>query len=146
MEWRPNATVAVVVADNERYLMVEERSNGELVYNQPAGHIEENESIFSAAHRETLEETGYDVTLSHFLGIYTYRSPHNDTVYHRYCFVAEIGHKVSDKLDPDILAAHWLTYDEIEKSQASHRSPMILACIEDFRSGRRLPLDVIREL
>lgn len=146
MEWKPNATVAVVVADNDRYLMVEERSNGQVVYNQPAGHVEHNESIFDAARRETLEETGYEVTLTDFLGIYTYNPPHNDIVYHRYCFVGEIGRKVSDNLDTDILAAHWLTYDEIQQAQDKHRSPMILECIEDYRSGRRLPLDVIREL
>ena len=146
MEWKPNATVAVVVADDDRFLMVEERSNGQVVYNQPAGHIERNESIFDAARRETLEETGYDITLTSFLGLYTYHSPHNDTIYHRYCFVGEIGHKVSDNLDPDILAAHWFTYEEISQAQEKHRSPMILECIEDYLSGRRLPLDAIREL
>ena len=40
MTWKPHATVAVIVEDTEgRYLLVEERSQGRIVFNQPAGHI-----------------------------------------------------------------------------------------------------------
>ena len=53
--WRPHVTVACVVADGERYLMVEEEVAGRLAYNQPAGHLEDGESLPAAAVRETLE-------------------------------------------------------------------------------------------
>lgn len=146
MSWKPNATVAVVVNEGERYLMVEEHSEGRVVLNQPAGHIEEDESIFDAARREALEETGYDVELTGFLGLYVFRSPINGLTYHRHCFIGRAERHVTNRLDEDIIAPHWLTYDELLKQQSKLRSPLVLECIEDFKAGRNLPLDVIREL
>jgi hypothetical protein len=35
--WQPDVTVATVVVREGRLLMVEERANGNLVFNQPAG-------------------------------------------------------------------------------------------------------------
>jgi 8-oxo-dGTP pyrophosphatase MutT (NUDIX family) len=55
--WTPHATVATIVVRDDRFLMVEEISAGEAVFNQPAGHIEAGETIEAAAIRETLEET-----------------------------------------------------------------------------------------
>ena len=93
--------------------MVEEFSGGKVVFNQPAGHIEENEAILDAVRRETLEETGWEIDPVHFLGIYTYKAPANGVTYYRFCYVARAGAKVSDHLDDGIIAAHWLTLDEI---------------------------------
>ena len=44
MAWPPHITVATIVKDADRYLMVEEWIAGELVLNQPAGHLEPNET------------------------------------------------------------------------------------------------------
>src|SRR5690606_17684855 len=59
----PHVTVASVVAREGRLLMVEERIRGELVLNQPAGHLEPGETPAEAAVREALEETGWDIRL-----------------------------------------------------------------------------------
>ena len=57
--WQPDVTVATVVVHDGRLLCVEEEANGRgLVINQPAGHLEPDESLPDAALRETLEETG----------------------------------------------------------------------------------------
>ena len=56
--WQPDVTVATVVVDGGRLLMVEESVGGRLVLNQPAGHLEPDESLIEAALRETREETG----------------------------------------------------------------------------------------
>ncbi len=146
MTWKPNATVAVVVQHDDHFLMVEERSNGRVVLNQPAGHIERSESVFEAARREALEETGYDVELTGFLGLYILRSAANGLTYHRCCFIGEARRHVTDALDDDILAAHWLTWQDLMEQKDKLRSPLVLQCIEDFRNGRNLPLDVVREL
>ena len=96
MTWKPHATVAVVVEDDQgRFLLVEEVSSGKVVFNQPAGHIEENEAILDAVRRETLEETGWEIDPVHFLGIYTYKAPANGVTYYRFCYVARAGAKVS---------------------------------------------------
>ncbi|AZT84205.1 NUDIX hydrolase [Marinobacter sp. NP-4(2019)] len=144
MTWTPHATVAVIVEDDDgRFLLVEEVSGGLVVFNQPAGHIEEDEAILDAVRRETLEETGWQVEPVHFLGLYTYKAPANGVTYHRFCYSARAVKKVTDQLDDGIIAAHWLTRDEIASLGGQLRSPLVLRCIEDYRNGRRFPLDVI---
>ncbi|MEQ5833435.1 NUDIX hydrolase [Marinobacter sp. NFXS9] len=143
MTWKPHATVAVITEKDGRFLMVEERSNGRIVFNQPAGHVEEHETILDAARREALEETGWAVEPRHFLGLYTYLAPANGRTYYRMCFVAEALQHETEQLDDDIIAAHWLTYDELRERQESLRSPLVLRCVEDYLAGRRFPLSVI---
>ncbi|HKK55447.1 NUDIX hydrolase [Marinobacter sp.] len=146
MTWTPHATVAVVVEDDRgRFLMVEEHSNGQIVFNQPAGHVEENERIIDAARREALEETGWEVRPDHFLGLYTYTAPANGVTYYRFCFTATALSRARERLDEDIIAAHWLTLAELKARQQQLRSPLVLQCIEDYRNGRRFPLDIIVE-
>ena len=63
--WRPNVTVAAVVANGPQFLMVEERDSatGKEVLNQPAGHLEPGESLIQAVAREVLEETRWEVSV-----------------------------------------------------------------------------------
>lgn len=146
MTWKPHATVAVIVEDAQgRYLMVEERIDGNLVFNQPAGHIEEGEAVTDAALRETLEETGWEVELHAFLGMYRYIAPANGVTYFRFCFAARPVRHITEQLDDGIVAAHWLTPSEISQLGNRLRSPMVLDCIQDYREGRRFALDVIVE-
>ena len=51
--WQPDVTVAAVVVADGRLLMVEESVGGRLVLNQPAGHLEPDETLVDAALRET---------------------------------------------------------------------------------------------
>ncbi|SFM74782.1 NUDIX hydrolase [Marinobacter pelagius] len=144
MTWTPHATVAVIVEDDRgRFLMVEEVSGGQVVFNQPAGHVEEDEAILDAVRRETLEETGWQVEPRHFLGVYTYKAPANGVTYYRFCYAAEAVRHHSYELDDGIIAAHWLDLDDIRQLGDKLRSPLVLQCIEDYRNGRRYPLDVI---
>lgn len=144
MTWTPHATVAVIVEDQQgRFLVVEEVSGGRVVYNQPAGHVEEDEAILDAVKRETLEETGWAVEPEHFLGVYTYKAPSNGVTYYRFCYSARALERVSDELDTGIIAAHWLMLDDLREMKDQLRSPLVLECIEDYRNGRRYPLDVV---
>ncbi|MDI1302982.1 MAG: NUDIX hydrolase [bacterium] len=151
MSWEPHMTVAVVVektVDNDRrFLLVEERAElGRLVYNQPAGHVEKGETLEQAAVREALEETGWDVALSGFLGLYVYTPPFNrDITYYRACFLAEaVTHYPERALDDGILQAVWMTRDELADSDRL-RSPLVLKCVDDAIAGQRYPLALVHE-
>ena len=143
----PHITVATVVERDNRFLMVKENSDGEIVYNQPAGHVENGETIPDAAIRETLEETSWHVQPSEFLGVYQYTSPANGVCYVRHCFVAEAIRQEPDfKLDEDILEAVWLDLNEVRTlaHNAELRSPLVLQVIEDYLQGKFLTLDIFR--
>ena len=142
----PHLTVATVVEHNGRFLMVEERPNGstKTVFNQPAGHVEINESITDAALRETLEETGWDVELTGVLGIYRYVAPSNGVTYQRVCFSARpLQHHPERELDDGIIQAHWLCVEEL-RSMDNLRSVLVLQSVDDFLQGERYPLSLIR--
>lgn len=145
-EWVPHVTVATVIFREGRYLLVEERDkhSGELVFNQPAGHLEQGESLVAAALRETLEETGWEVRLLGVLGVALYTAPANGITYFRTTFLAEpIGPVAGASLDGDIHAVHWLDYESILSNSARMRSPLVLASIELHRRGICYPLDLI---
>ena len=143
--WTPHATVACIVEMDGRFLMVEESSHGQTVFNQPAGHVDENESIFDAAVRETLEETAWRVELTGLIGLYVYTAPQNGVCYHRYCFRANAIEQTDNALDKDIIAAHWLSYEEIVAKGDRLRSPLVLKCIDDALARPPAPLDLIFE-
>ncbi|WP_185267881.1 NUDIX hydrolase [Halopseudomonas xiamenensis] len=144
MRFIPHVTVATIVEDQGRYLMVEELSNNRVVFNQPAGHLEADESLIQAAHRETLEETAWTIEITGVTGVYLFRGE-NGVTYQRTCFTAlPLTHQPELELDTGILRAHWMTLDEIHARQSELRSPLVLECILDYLNKPRYPLDLIR--
>ena len=142
--WRPHVTVACVVAQGERYLMVEEKVNGRFVYNQPAGHLDDGESLAAAALRETLEETGWTVQLQHLIGVHQWRSTEHGEAVLRFSFAARpLSHDPERRLDADINRALWMSRDEIANLGERMRSPLVLLSIDAWLGGRRLPLDTL---
>jgi 8-oxo-dGTP pyrophosphatase MutT (NUDIX family) len=146
MIWTPHSTVATVVENDGRFLMVEETDAGRTVFNQPAGHLDEGETLFEAAVRETLEETAWHVILTDYLGTYVYRAP-NDITYVRHCFVAfPDSHEPARILDDGIIAAHWLDAATILDPGFNARSPLVIKAVQDYLAGRRMPLNSIYHL
>ncbi|WP_299198843.1 NUDIX hydrolase [uncultured Amphritea sp.] len=148
MRWTPHVTVATIIEQDDRFLCVEEQSLslGQLVINQPAGHVEADETFVEAAIRETLEETGWTVTPTELVGIYVYTAPANGVTYHRYCFVAQAeSYDPELPLDTGIERAVWLSRDELDEQKERLRSPMVTRCIDDYLAGIRFPLSVIVE-
>ena len=144
MNWAPHVTVATIVERDGRFLLVYEEADGKQVYNQPAGHLDPNETLQEAAIRETLEETAWHVTLTGVVGVNLYEAPSNGVTYLRTTFIAEALNQDTERsLDPGIIEAVWLTYEEILERRAQLRSPMTLQIIDEYRAGRRFPMDVI---
>ena len=146
--WTPRSTVAVVVEDDSRFLMVEERgADDRLVLNQPAGHLEDGESLIAAACRETLEETGWEFAPAGLVGIYKWRVPTGGLTYVRYCFFGNATHRRHElPPDSDIVRASWLSPDAILSQRERHRSPMVARCLQDYLDGRRYALELLNEL
>ncbi len=146
MRWTPHATVACIIEQDGRFLLVEEMASGQRVINQPAGHLEQGESFLEAAKRETLEETGWLVEPEALLGLYTYYAPSNGVTYYRFCFIARALSQVADAhLDEGIIGPLWLTREEIEARRPELRSELVTRCIDDYLRGTRYPLDFIQE-
>jgi len=142
--FEPHITVATVVEQEGRLLFVREMKGGQAVLNQPAGHAEFGEDLMQAAYRETLEETAWRVEITDLLGWYIFQPNPGGGVYYRTCFLARpLGHDPHQKLDTGILEALWLTPEELAARDGEHRSPLVQRCVDDYRSGRRLPLDAI---
>lgn len=143
--WKPNVTVAAVVEQDGRFLVVEEETDDGLRFNQPAGHLEEGESLVSAAAREALEETAHHFRPEFLVGIYQWRKPDSDLTYLRFAFGGSLtGFDAARQLDTGIVRAVWLSLEELQANRARHRSPLILQCCEDYLAGRRYPLELIR--
>jgi 8-oxo-dGTP pyrophosphatase MutT (NUDIX family) len=144
MIWKPNVTVAAVIEQHGKFLLVEEETDDGPMFNQPAGHWEPGETLADGVIRETQEETAYTFTPQWLLGIYSWRHPRKDITYLRFAFTGLIGaHDAQQSLDDGIIRAVWLTADEMRTTQARHRSPLVLQCVEDYLAGRRFPLDLI---
>ena len=144
--WQPDVSVAAICKHNDRYLLVEERSKstGEIVFNQPAGHLESGESIIEAVIRETLEETCRHFTPKGLVGFY--RLALNDQkTYLRYTFFGYISDvDVKAERDKDIIATHWFSREELKNHQAL-RSHLVLQCVEDYENGSTYPLDLLKD-
>ena len=145
--WQPDVTVATVVVRDGRLLCVEERANGYLVINQPAGHLEPDESLLEAAIRETREETGWNVRITHVVGAYQWKATETGRHYLRFAFAAvPLDEIPGATLDEGIVRTLWLTPQELQAEQARHRSPLVWRTVADYLGGNRHPLSLVAQL
>lgn len=49
----------------------------------------------------------------------------------------------SSRSTAGFLRTHWLDRAQLAEREPQLRSPLVLRCIDDYLSGRRLPLDAI---
>ena len=115
--------------------------------NQPAGHLEPNESLLEAAVRETREETGWNVRITHLVGAYQWKAPETERHYLRFAFAAEALDEIPDaRLDEGIVRALWLAPAELQALSERHRSPLVWRCVVDYLAGSRHPLTLVQQL
>jgi 8-oxo-dGTP pyrophosphatase MutT (NUDIX family) len=148
MVWKPRLTVAAIIEQQGRFLLVEERIDGKPMLNQPAGHVEDGESIVTAVIRETLEETAWDFRPEALVGIYRWVHPDGDT-YLRAAFSGEaVTHYPDQALDPDIDRVRWMDVAELHQAEIEgrFRSPLVMRCLQDYLAGRRYPLALLQDV
>jgi 8-oxo-dGTP pyrophosphatase MutT (NUDIX family) len=146
-QWKPNATVAAIIEQNGKFLLVEEETDRGNRYNQPAGHLEDGETLLEAVIRETMEESAYEFTPEKLLGIYHWKHTHNKTTYLRFAFIGKVGkHYPMQPLDTGIIKTLWMGIDQIRENAHLMRSDQVLSCIEDYIAGKSYPLEVITNL
>ena len=146
--WKPSATVAAIIEQDGRFLLIEEHTPEGLRLNNPAGHLDPGESPAQGCAREALEETAYPFEPTALVGVYLARFQRHttgeDITYLRFAFCGRLGaHDPTRKLDDGIVRTVWMTPQEIRDSVARHRSPLVLRCMEDYLAGVRHPLSVV---
>ena len=153
LRWKPSVTVAAIVEQGGRFLLVEEHTPEGLRLNNPAGHLDPGESPLQGAVRECLEETARHFTATALLGLYMSRLQRparpghaaEDVTYLRLAYTGTVSEPEAGRaLDSPIVRTLWMTPDAIRASTACHRSPLLLRCMEDHLAGRRLPLDALQ--
>ena len=150
--WKPSVTVAAIIErqvnGESQFLLVEEHTPEGLKLNNPAGHLDTQESLQQGVVREVLEETACTFTPDRLVGVYLSRfqrpATGEDVTFVRFAFGGSVGAPDPARaLDEGIVRTLWMTLPELIESRARHRSPHVLGCIEDYLAGRRYPLDTI---
>ncbi|WP_333498523.1 NUDIX hydrolase [Kluyvera sp. CHPC 1.2972] len=142
--FKPHVTVACVVHAEDKFLVVEETINGKALWNQPAGHLEADETLVQAAERELWEETGIRAKPQYFLRMHQWLAPDN-TPFLRFLFVIELDSLcATEPHDSDIDRCLWLSADEILQAK-NLRSALVAESIRSYQQDARYPLSLIGE-
>ncbi|MCV9877259.1 NUDIX hydrolase [Brenneria izbisi] len=141
--FKPHVTVACVVQAENHFLVVEELINGKRLWNQPAGHLEADETLIQAASRELWEETGIHAVPQHFLRLHQWIAP-DQTPFLRFCFALDLPHRAATQPhDSDIDCCRWLSAGEILHSSCL-RSPLVAESIRCYQQPERYPLTLLQ--
>ncbi len=144
MIWKPHVTVAAIIERDSKFLMVEELAHGERVFNQPAGHLDPDESLIEATIRETREESAWKFVPQAVTGIYLWKHPENAETFLRVAICGSCeDHDPIQRLDEGIIRVVWKSREELAGGKIKLRSPMVLNCIDDYLAGKRYPLEML---
>lgn len=145
--WTAHVTVAAIVEQDGKFLLIEEETNRGNRFNQPAGHLEDNETLSEAVIRETQEEAAYSFTPTALLGIYHWKHEHNNSTYLRFAYIGKVSnHQPEQVLDDGIIRSVWMSIEEIHEKAMLMRSPQVVTCFEDYLKGQSFPLNTINHL
>lgn len=145
---QPRITMACVVHCKGKFLFVEEIEYGKRTLNQPAGHLEKNETIIEGAKRELYEETGIHAEISKLIKIYQWYAPRSQLDYLRFVFSVELDDwQAIHPQDSDITQGFWLTLEQfddyIQQQGQCARNPLVRQAILDYLEGKSYDLDLL---
>ncbi|MFK4801694.1 NUDIX hydrolase [Streptomyces sp. MPA0124] len=110
---KPGISAAIIV-DEGRVLMVRRRvGEGDLLWQFPAGAIEEGEAPEEAAVRETAEETGLVVTSDRQIGYLESHPKSGREMFYTACTPVQGEARVADEEELDAVA--WVAHSEIKE-------------------------------
>jgi len=135
----------IILKQDDRYVLIQEvRHEKTGFYNLPAGTLEVEEDFMTCLQREAKEETGADVKVEHFVGVYqTVIGTGSNVVF--LVFAGSVdGAPNFHSEEHKVIQA--LSYEEIVALDAAGklRSPIVLKSIDDYRNGQQLPLDTVQ--
>lgn len=140
--FKPHVTVATLVQAQGQLLVVEELVHGKPTLNQPAGHLEADETLIQAAERELFEETGIAATPQHFLAVQQWIAPDN-TPFVRFLFSLDLAEMATTApQDSDITRCLWLPPTAVLQAP-NLRSPLVAESVRLWQQGVRYPLTLI---
>ena len=144
MVWKPHVTVAAVIEKDNKFLLVEEQTENGIAFNQPAGHLENGESIITAVKREVNEETAWQFEPVHIIAIQLWRKNPEFPSFLRVCFAGKVhSHNPKQNLDDGIIETHWLNREQIAEKKLQLRSPLVLKTVDAYLSGECHPLSLL---
>lgn len=145
MVWKPHVTVAAVIPQNDRFLLVEENTTDGPRFNQPAGHLEAGEDLISAIKREVLEETAWLFEPEYLVSVQLWRKSPQHASFLRFCFSGHVhSHNPALPLDEGIITTHWHNREQIIQNQGNLRSPLVLISIDNYLQGQQYPLSILQ--
>jgi NADH pyrophosphatase NudC (nudix superfamily) len=144
MVWKPHVTVAAVIEKDNKFLLVEENTVNGIAFNQPAGHLENGETIIAAINREVNEETAWQFEPMHIIAIQLWRKNPEFSSFLRVCFAGKVHtHNPKQNLDDGIIDTHWLSREQIAEKYSQLRSPLVLKTVDAYLSGNHYPLSLL---
>lgn len=130
----------VLIRDKRgRYLLVQERKiSAHGLWGFPGGHVDEGETLQSAAIRETHEEVNLEIKLTRQEPIYSESKPDGSLSYYAFGGKVTAGSLKIDK--EELLDAQWLTISQIEALDEAGkiRDPWIMNALleaEDYENS-----------
>lgn len=135
----------IVLTQGDKYVLIREVRHEKAGYfNLPAGTLEVGEDFMGCILREAKEETGADVKLRHFLGVYqTVIGNGSNVVF--LVFAGEVAAASTFQSEEHAIIKTF-TYDEVLalNKTGNLRSPIVMKAIEDFRANRTFPLETVQ--
>lgn len=130
-----NAAGAFILNEQKQVLLLRRADRAEEVWGLPGGMMELGESAEETMRREVREETGLEVEVDKFLGVYTKDRfdsyPNGDTAY--IIFFVFVCHVIGGTLSPDPEEAAELRYIDPKNFPSTFRHPEVL---KDYLEGR----------
>jgi len=146
-------TGAIIEREGKILLVRETKKIAEGLWNHPAGWIDVGENPLDAVKREVKEETGYDFTPTHIVGIYSLYKKHLEEKFSitphpiKIIFTGKISKNNTGELADDVSETKWFSPEEIyQMDKNTLRDIDIKQMVKDYFTGKRYPLDLLTHI
>lgn len=133
--------VGGVIQKGDKFLLVQEsKKQFYKKWNLPAGHLENNETIFEGAEREIFEETGFKTKVNGIIQISNIKN-----LFFGIIFSVDILSVNNEFNKDEILDVKWFTYEEIINMKDDLRDARLtIDAIELKLKNKIIPLENIK--